>query len=145
MKFSTAIKRMFRKSNYNEYIMISPDGTIHDAGGYAGGHPEWAVNNWQNVGITEEDIDAAGGSPLLAMLNNGWVRVKPQNGVEVGNLDFGKLDLVKQVLSDIARDNPGEELNVDYSAGYGGSTKYVRVPVTMTGRPDFSILERVVG
>ena len=134
-------------SHYNRMGMVDPQGRFHSMGdGWS--HPNWAQENRALVGFVgtkDEDyrstagegavFDDEGRIALDYFKDAGWIRVKPDRGVEVGGIHEGNRSLIKTILREMAKSNPGRMLYVDD----GDGSKYVRV--SMTGRPDFSALD----
>ena len=130
----------------NNMGMVDPQGRFHSTGGLS--HPDWANENRTLVGFvgtkdseydrtegTTAVFDDEGRTALDYFKDEGWIRVKPNNGVELGSLHRGNLELVKEILRAIARDNPGRTLYVDD----GDGSKHISV--SERGRPDFSALQ----
>lgn len=135
-------------TDYNRMGMVDPSGRFHSTDGLS--HPDWAHQNRALVGFVgtkNEDYEPAAGDDacydrddriaLDLFKDEGWIRVKPNQGVELGGTgeDDALSPIVKAILRSIARDNPGGILYVDD----GDGSKYVRVD--MRGRPDFSEIE----
>lgn len=133
--------------SYNKMGFVSPRGKFYSTNGMS--HPDWAHRNRQIVrfvGTTNMDyepaasecavFDGEGRTALDYFKDEGWIRVKPDQGIEIGGLHEGNLNLVKAILREMARDNPGRTLYVDD----GNSSKHVRA--SMTGRPDFGEIEQ---
>ena len=131
-----------RKSeNYNGMGLVDPDGKFHSTDGMS--HPDWAHENRHLVGwegTKNSDYEPATGDDAVmdnnecialdAFKDNGWIRIKPNQGIELSGIGDHNVKTVHGILRQMARTNPGRSLYVDD----GGSSKHV--PVDMRGRPD---------
>lgn len=133
-------------------MMVGPDGKSYPSGG---NHLEWCHENYSKFGIPfvpyqtveyepttdagEAVMDKDGRIALDLFLDEGWIRLKSSNGIELRYLGPDNIDLVKRLLANMAKSAKGRTLFVD--AGDGS----MHVPVAFTGRPDFSVLDAHVG
>ena len=125
------ITAFIRQADY----MVAPDGTVHEMGGLS--HPDWALQNYRQhtqfqptktidyEPLTEENADEGvfddnEQTALDAFMNEGWIRVKEGNGIELSGIDAGNIGIVKRILRQMAKENPGRPLYVD--AGNGSRT-----------------------
>ena len=133
-------------SRYNDMGWVDPQGKFRSTGGLS--HPDWAHENRSLVGFAgTKDFDYESASGETAVFDDegrtaldhfkdeGWIRVKPDQGVEVDGVHAGNRSLIQAILREMARDNPGHTLYVDD----GDGSK--RIPISVTGRPDFSALD----
>lgn len=147
MRISKAL--LIKYSSYDEDGMLSPDGTFYPSNG---SHPDWAQENYKKFSIDfhptkngdyevvpedEAYIDDEGLLALDKFTLEGWLRIKAYNGVE-GNIDPDNINRVKSILKDWAKSKPGRTLYVDDSGDV------IHIYVSMTGRPDFSELDKKV-
>lgn len=123
---------------------VSPTGEIHAVDNY--GHAPWADANggligyvparqgtgeWSGVSVGPDGRPAG-----EYFLDAGWLHVTWGEGVQVRRLTPAVLNRVKPLLVRMARESgPGSSLFVDVDGAYAF------IPVTMTGRPDFSQLD----
>ena len=124
---------------YNQMCMVSPDGQVHEVNG---SHPDWAHENYKQYNIDfqpkeNQYFDNEENYALDRFFQEGWIRVKPDQGIELEGLH--SIPLVKKIISDIASVNPGKVLYIDAHDGT------VMVNVNFRGRPDFSKLDQKVG
>ena len=139
-----------KSSDYNRMGLMSPEGEFYSTQGKS--HPDWAHDNrdiigWQGTKNLdyqpEEDpeqavIDDEGATALDHFLNNDWIRIKPNSGIELRGIGSHNIHKIKSILGSMAPPNAGRSLYVDD----GGGAKHV--PVSMTGRPDFSEIDDIV-
>jgi hypothetical protein len=133
------------RDSYNGMGMVSPKGEFFSTEDQS--HPDWCHEHRDLVGfVGVKDLD---GNPVRGedayydknnncaldlFLFEGWIRVKPDQGIELGGIDEGNIRLVKNILTDIAEDNPGKGIYVDT----GDETRRVSM---IDGEMDFSEIE----
>ena len=131
--------------------MMSPDGKFYPCSN----HLDWAHDNYTKFGIVftpdlvgdykpdpnENEaaiFDQDGRIAFDHFKDAGWIRVKENGGVELDYLSASNIRLVKKIISNMAKSSKGRSLYVD--AGEGT----LHVPISYTGRPDFSELDTMV-
>lgn len=136
-----------KSSNFRGKSMVSPNGDVY----YTDNHLEWSQDNFAALGVdfkptqnldyekTSDPEDAVmdenGHIALYAFLDAGWIRVQWGSGIEMSYLSSQNIRLVRSMLQQMAKENPGREIYVEV----GGNS--LHVPVSFTGRPDFSELK----
>lgn len=140
-------EKLGKSEDYNQMGLVDPNGEFHSTEGMS--HPNWAHKNrhlvgWEGTkGIDYEPVedpddayfDDNEQTALDAFKDSGWIRVKPNEGIELSGLGGHNIHHVKNILGQMARENPGRDLYVDHD----GNT--LHVPVAMTGRPEWDELE----
>lgn len=125
---------------------VSPNGEFFPV---SSSHPDWAQHNYKQYGIdfhptqtldyeettdpNEAWMDSEEQIALDKFKEAGWLRVDP-SGIE-GYVSPRNLNLIKRILRDLAKQRAGSSLYID------GGDGTINVPVSYTGRPDFSALD----
>ena len=135
------------KDSYNGMGMVSPEGVFHSTEGLS--HPDWCHRHRDLVGfvgVKNADYEPAISDAAISdiegciafdhFMREGWIRVKPDVGIEIGGIDGHNRWLVKRILRDIAEENRGRSIHVDDGEG----TK--RVCMSVEGQMDWSDLEQ---
>lgn len=125
--------------------MISPEGEVHECDG---SHPDWCHDNRHLVGFEgtkNSDYEPATGDEAVLddhertaldhFKDAGWIRYKPNVGLETCCIHPGNLQLVKKLLAGMGRKNPGSTLYVDAQDTH-------RLSVDHRGRVDTSSLDQ---
>ena len=126
--------------------MISPEGEVHTCGG---SHPDWCHDNRHLVGFEgtkNSDYEPATGdeatfddneqTALDHFKDAGWIRYKPNAGLEMSHVHPRNLPMIKKLLAGMGRQNPGRTLYVD------SSQNNHRLAVDHRGRVDTSSLDQ---
>lgn len=119
--------------------MVSPAGEVHECDG---SHPDWCHDNRHLVGFEgtkngdyepatgdEAIFDDEGRTALDHFKDTGWIRYKPNQGLELSHIHPGNVATVKALLAGMGQRNPNRTLYVDSSTSH-------RLGVDPRGRVD---------
>lgn len=136
--------------------MVDPQGGWHPVG--PEGHWAWAWSNLEKFRMPRPNPDVYGpesmggdawdpqedGGALMQFLYEGWLRIAGEGGVQVSARNVrSSIAQIKTALRNLAKNLSATSLWVD-ATDDRGEPDTILVPVTPTGRLDFSKLDRYV-
>lgn len=129
------------------HVWVGPDGAEHPA---KYGHQRWMVEEGPAAGmppeVAEEARGAGSGAAYAWMGHHGWMRLTTgpgQAALNVGHIGPDNLARIKAVLQRAYKAGADRNLYVALMADVmGGAGEAIRVPVTPTGRLDWTALDQ---